>query len=436
MSTYDPRIVAQALDDLQSQLTRWSSIASEMLATATNTQRHAKEAIDRALHNATIVLDRAKDDEENVQKAISSVATAIENCTTAKTTAHQTLQEAQSTLEEADATLKKWEASLEKALAWLARAEARLAKAIQELQQAQSALRSAEWDLSNAESRYRSCMNDKERSNCNNEAAAVNRAKAEVAGARQWVSAAQQEVNAAREEVARAKARVACCEKAVSFSTKAVSLAQESISSASQAVNSAERSLEFAYAAERLIHIAEKKMVAEVEAAETMMLETRAAQELTDNAAVHLRTADGSEDVAQTYSKSVRKELEYRVQLLHELNRPSLVNSEKAVSYPVENKRGSRLKIIEKFSIPHEHRGINWQIDVEVKDNGRVDLYIKGPKDNYPHIHAFYPDAHSGTNQIAVLSWAKKGEHTALHEMPTALMMYILDLIANLPDPT
>ena len=144
MSTYDPRIVAQALEDLQSEITRWSSVASDMLAMATNTQRHAKESVDRALHNAAIVLDRAKDDEESVQKALSSVATAIEKCATAKTTAHSTLKEAQSVLGEANATLQKWRAELEKALAWLARAKARLAKAIQELYRARSALRSAE----------------------------------------------------------------------------------------------------------------------------------------------------------------------------------------------------------------------------------------------------------------------------------------------------
>ena len=324
MATYDPRIVAQAIEDLQGQITRWSSIASEMLATATNSQRHAKEAVDRALHNATIVLDRAKDDEENVKNAISFVAAAIEKCTMAKATSHQTLQEAQTSHEEADATLKKWQAELQKALAWLARAEARLAKAIKELERAKSALRSAEWSLSSAESSYNSCMNDKERSNCSREATAVSRARAEVASARQWVNTAQQEVNAAKEEVARAKARVDCCSKAVSFSTQALNLAEESVASATQAVNSAERSLEFAYAAERFVHIAEKKMIAEVEAAETMLSETRYAQEFTDNATIHLRTADGAEDSAQIYSTSVQKELEYRVQRLHELNQPSL----------------------------------------------------------------------------------------------------------------
>ena len=181
--------------------------------------------------------------------------------------------------------------------------------------------------MSSAESRYNDCMNDKERSNCSGEAAAVSRARIEVARAQQRVRAAEQEVVAAKEDVERAKARVACCKKAVAFSTEAVKLAQESVSSATQAINSAERSLELARAAERLANVAHEKILVELEAAENMMAETMASQEFTDSAAIYLRTADKAEDSAQRYTTAVRKELEYRVQQLYELNRPSLVDS-------------------------------------------------------------------------------------------------------------
>jgi hypothetical protein len=139
-------------------------------------------------------------------------------------------------------------------------------------------------------------------------------------------------VVAAKAEVERAKARVACCQTAVAFSTEAVTLGQESVSSATQALNSAERSLEFAQAAERLVRIAEEKMLAEVEAAEGMMSETRAAQEFTDNATTFLHVADKAENVAQIYATSARSELEHRVQLLYELNQPSLGNMEQQTS--------------------------------------------------------------------------------------------------------
>lgn len=327
MSSYDPRIVAQALEDLESELTRWSSVASDMLSVATDTQRHAKESVDRALHNAAIVLDRAQDDKDNIAKAKETVASNLEKCLNAANIAKETLQACQTALSQSNATLKKWEMELEKALAWLARAEARLEKAIQELERAQSALRSAEWNLSSAESRLRNCQNDDNRRDCSGEAAAVSRARSEVASARQWVRAAEQEVIAAKEEVERAKARVACCKRAVSFATEAVNLAQESVSAANQSINSAERSVEFARAAERLVLVAEKNMLAEIEAAENMMSETKIGQELTDNAAIHLQNADSAEDTAQIYSTSVRKELEYRIQQLRDLNRPAILES-------------------------------------------------------------------------------------------------------------
>ena len=150
----------------------------------------------------------------------------------------------------------------------------------------------------------------------------MSRARAEVASAESWVRAAKVEVVAAQEEVQRAKARVACCEKAVSLSEQAVSLAEEGESSAEEAVNSSERSLELAQAAERLVRVAENEVAAEVEAVESMMTKTQAAQSLTDEAAHHLRTADSAEDSAQLYSTSVQKELEHRAQLLYPLNHP------------------------------------------------------------------------------------------------------------------
>ncbi len=276
MSTYHPLIVAQALEDLESGLTRWSSIASDMLATASVAQRQAVEAVDRAFHRAAILLDNARDDEESVEKVLSSVATTAEKCFNATVSAQNTLKESQQAFSEAKATLQKWQVELEKALAWLARAKARLEKAIQEFNRAVDALRSAASDLDRAESRLRACLSSDKRRNCSGEAAAVRHAMEQVARAQEWVKVAENEVVAAQEEVKRAQARVACCEKAVALSTEAVNIASESVSAATQAVSSAERSLEFVHAAEMLACIAEGKMLAEVESAESAMKETRA----------------------------------------------------------------------------------------------------------------------------------------------------------------
>jgi len=408
MSTYDPRIVAQALDDLQEEIAHWSSIASDTLASAMNFQRHAKEAVDRALQNAAIMLDRAKDDEENVQNAVSSVAAGIEKCATAKNVAQQTLAEAQKVLKNAHATLQHWQAELQIALAWLARAEARLAAAISEYERARSALRSAEWSLSSAESRYNDCRNDKERSDCSGEAAAVSRARGEVAYAQSWVRAAKAEVVAAQEEVEQAKARVACCEKAVSLSKQAVNLAEEGESSAEEAVNSAERSLEFAQAAERLVRVAQSEVAAEVEAAESMMTETQTAQSFTDEAALHLRIADSAEDSAQLYSTSVRKELEHRAQLLYELNRPSLDSGGQAVSSSTEGTHGYPYKkarkdfMLASLSDPNVAKHIKGWIQQEVNSVGNSGYWRSPPGYDVGHKTA-------GIDQPDNFQWENSG---------------------------
>lgn len=326
MSSYDPRIVAQALEDLEDELTRWSSTASDMLTTSEDTQRHANEAVDQALHNAAITVDKAENDKERVNTALSHADSIADKCSVAKDDSHNTLAKAQSALSVANATLQKWEAELQKALAWLARAETRLAKAIQELDSAITALRRAESDLNRAKARYRSCMNDKERRNCNGEANAVNRAQAQVIYAQQRVRTAELEVAAAKEEVRQAKARVNCCKQAVSYSSQAVAIAKESESSASQAVNFAERSLEFSFSVRQLVNVAEKNMLAEIDAAENMMVQARASQELTDAASVDLNKADVAENTAQTYSKSVRQELRHKIRQLIDLNKPAILN--------------------------------------------------------------------------------------------------------------
>ena len=327
MSTYTPQIIAQALEDLESEITRWSCEARDMLTTAMDTQQHAKEAVDRALHHAVVVLDRVNDEEEHVEKVIASVTTAIEICATAMETAQNTLNEFHAVLMGSNTTLQKWQRELQRAMTWLTRAEARFEEAIHELDSARNALISAVSGLSDAESRLRVCQNNGILRVCKNEVAAVSKSRAEVTHARQRVRAFEQEVNAAKKDTKRAKIRVACCKRAVGFSTEAVNLSKEGVHSATQAINFAERSFEFAHAAKGLARIVQGKMRAEVESTENMMAETKKAQELTDEAEIHLQTADHAETISQTYVTSVRAELGYRIQQLLDLNRPAILPS-------------------------------------------------------------------------------------------------------------
>lgn len=169
-------------------------------------------------------------------------------------------------------------------------------------------------------------MNDRERRSCAGEAAAVNGARHAVAAARFRVHEAQQEVADAQREVEAAKARVACCRRAVALAQQAVGIGESAQAEASEAVNAAERSLEMAQSAARACQIAQSHVDLQVEAAESMMAHMRNAQGLTDQAAVQLKAADQLEDDAQRYVSDGRRELEYRVEQLFALNRPTLAS--------------------------------------------------------------------------------------------------------------
>jgi chromosome segregation ATPase len=324
MSAHDPRLVAQALDDLQDQLARWSSVATEMLAEAGYTQRITNEAVDRAKQHAALVLHAAGDDERKVQDSSSDVRSWVGKGDAAIGIVCRTSTEVRNVLGNANAALRAWESELDLARRWLTKAQESLEKALEERERAQDALQSAEWDLFVAESNYRDCLGDEDGRDCRSEAAEVRQAEREVEEAKDQLSEAEQEVDQAEDEVERAQARVACCEQAINDASQAVSLAQGAEADVAEATNSAERSLEFARAAETLLGTAQEEVAAEAKAAEDMMAETQAATSSTDEAASHLRRADDARASAKGLAVAAMKELEYRAQQLHEFDRPTL----------------------------------------------------------------------------------------------------------------
>jgi exonuclease VII small subunit len=323
----DPRVIAIALEDLSQEMWSWSARAGQTLDAASQVQRHAVEAVERALHRASVLLNEAQQDEERVLKVCAAVDSLLRECRNGRDVAAATLGAAEAALGDANLTLQFWEEELRKALAWLARAEARLARAIAEYNSAVRAFEQAQSALASAQSRYQSCLSDKNRSNCNGEASAVSSAEAEVRNAAYRVQLAEQEVIAAQAEVDAAQARVNCCSNAVGFSKQAVDVARAAESEAQQALNSAERSLEFAQAAEQAALVAKEKVGEEVAAAEQMLAVTRGAVSTTDEAATHLAAADAAEESAQRYARGAGHELEHKLQLLHQLNRPDLYTS-------------------------------------------------------------------------------------------------------------
>jgi exonuclease VII small subunit len=327
MGSHDPRVIIVALEDLLQELRLWSARAGQTLAAAAQVQRQAREAAERAFHRASIIFDEAMQDEERVGKVRSAVAGLLSECHTGRDAATRTLDDAHQTLDAATSTLDFWEEELRKALAWLERARARLARAIAEYERARSAYERAQREMERAYSRYNSCLNDKNRSNCDREARDVRSAQEELQKAEYFLRLAQAEVIAAQEEVEAAEARVRCCSNAVEYATQAVTVASETVSLAEQAANSAERSLEFAQAAERGALVAKEKVEEEVAVAEQMLTNARAVVSATDQAAAHLSAADNAEESAQRHVIGAGHELEYRLQLLHQINRADLYAS-------------------------------------------------------------------------------------------------------------
>jgi exonuclease VII small subunit len=327
MSSHDPRVVVIALEDLLQELGIWSVRASHSLAEASYVQRQAREIVERQWHNACVVMDQAKQDEELVANLLTDTATMVDQATTGKDIAELTLAASDEALQAATATREFWEEQLQIALAWLERAEARLARALAEYESARRAYEHAQWELERAQSRYNACLNNRERTNCDGEARAVRAAQEALHRAAYRLQMAEAEVIAAQEEVAAARARVQCCSNAVDAATQAVSVATDAYSEAQLAVNSVERSLEFAHAANQHACFASDTVVQEMNAAEAMRTVTREAISFTDEAATRLTNADRAEESAQRHARGGMYEIQHRSTALYLLNRPDLHDS-------------------------------------------------------------------------------------------------------------
>ncbi len=324
MSSADPRVIMLALQDLIAELQRWSVTASEVISQVGYRQRQLIETVEIALHRAGVVLDRAQQDEERVEDIEQRTNDLVTQCTQGVSKAEAGKSASFQVLQSAQATLQHWQEELAKAKAWLARAKARLEAARVALRQAQADLRNAEWELNRAINQLRAAQNDKERRSTWGEQAAVNAARARVAQAQTNVTIAQAEVIAAEEEVARAEARVALCEQAVQMSENAVEIGKKGFQEAETALNYAERSREAAQATQRTAQRARQEVDQEYQAATQMMSRTRQAQEFSDEGRVHLSHGENQESKAQMDVSLGRREVEEKIDILREINRPTL----------------------------------------------------------------------------------------------------------------
>jgi hypothetical protein len=82
--------------------------------------------------------------------------------------------------------------------------------------------------------------------------------------------------------------------------------------------------LEFAKAARESALLAEKTVTLELQTAEQMLAVTKDAVSETEEAAAQLTNADNAEESAQRNVRGADHEIQYRHQLLHEIDRPDL----------------------------------------------------------------------------------------------------------------
>jgi chromosome segregation ATPase len=330
VSLQHPRILMVVLDDLVDELRRWQITTTDTLADMSWHQRQGEEKVSQTWHYAGIILNQLEQDRQAVEDAIAEVNQLLTDCDRALQIAQKSLNQAEASERHARSTLSHWQGELNAALDWLARARARLKLALIELDAARNNLYQAEFDLSSARSALSRCESsgytdsngNYHHPNCSSQRAAVSQAENAVAQAKTRLYEAEQEVNAARDEVARAQARVDCCTNAVNYSQRAVSEAIKAVDYGEDAVNAAERSLENARAARRATLSAETEVIAEQEAAESMVVKVRNAEKLTEEANRDFQHASHTADSARRLVTMVSQELADRIENLAELNRP------------------------------------------------------------------------------------------------------------------
>jgi exonuclease VII small subunit len=317
--------LVQCLEDLQEELRRWSSTASEAIRAAEHVQRQGREAVQHMVHRAAIVIDQALQDQHDHDSLAAGVRELLERCTGAKQQSLATRAQADSLLDEARSTLTHWEEELAAALAWLSRAEHRLEAALEDLHRAQSELQTAEWALESAVDSYNRCINAKERRDCSGQRARVVEAQTRVHAARSYIMQAEAEAEAARHEVAMARARVACCRNAVGFAQQAVHGAESATANAEHAVNATERALEFALASQRFLDSAQQQVDMEKLAADETLTRAQQASACAEEALFYYINAERNETEGQRHATGGRYRLSEKVDILRKFDTGSVV---------------------------------------------------------------------------------------------------------------
>ncbi len=337
MAVTDPRKLVVILGDLEHELERWATKASDMVRIASHTQNTTREVVEMTRRVTRLTTEEFYEDEALHRSKKQVTHDLLLNAQDAIETAQAFVEAARERRNSTQVILGRWEKERDRALAWQARAEKRVADAKAELAKAQAALDSARRQLADAERALEKCRNTviekrdsqgrvhRSKPDCSRYVAAVQQAQAEVTSAQNWVRTAEVELNEALAELSRAEARVSACEKAVSFANQALAKATKSQQHGNNALSDSERTMDHARAAENSMDMAGEHLEQERLAVEEMNMFMQQSSDALMNAKNHLIHGTNYEESAQRYRILTRAELEYRIDVLYALNRPELL---------------------------------------------------------------------------------------------------------------
>jgi hypothetical protein len=322
MSTYNPQVLIRSLEELQGDVTRWIYVAASTVESAQRIQRLAKDQIEFAYQQVDVVNEQAMQDEQQSNDAASRAADFLRMCEEIRRLATRMLAQAQEVVNRSEQTLRNCESALRVAEIQLAEAEQKYEQAKADLIFAQQRLAQAERTLASTP-RYITTYDDKGRSKTESNPA-YDAAQAAVVQAQAEVAQATHAVEIARQQVERARARVERLKRAVSKAQEAVSCAYEGERDAHCAVENSEEGLKRAQAAQQATDQARHKSALEIEEAQQMRLAVNRADEYTNEGQSNFRDADTAINSTQILERKLCQELDYRVEQLYELDRPSL----------------------------------------------------------------------------------------------------------------
>jgi len=320
----DPRILLQIIDDLSFDLGDWSRTANEICSTANFLQIQTMENASSTMRDARRYSSEFKDMIHQLEIAENSFKTLRRKCDDICKNANDVLNESDIWREKVGTTTSIWQGKLQSAEDWLNRATARLERAVDWLTRAIYEFESAHDKYEEANRRLRSCYNDRERKTCASEERSALVARQHLEEARENTEKAQKEVEDATEEKDQASQKVTACQNALSILAEADEIAITAQTIATSAVQEAMKALDIIQKISKILETAQKARNEADKECDAMEVSVMNGQSCAEEAANFYNLAEDISDQAQHIVHAAIQEMENRMDLLRELNRPTL----------------------------------------------------------------------------------------------------------------